>query len=211
MLAYRLGGTVTGARAAWDVAAAFGALRSHYPYDADNVGDEVLAQLDPLISPFALARYEDRSASQLHRLWAYYYGFEVLDVVEVEPVDDGTQPIWTYVVRVRFTADERHVERLTIGPGPDLNGDEHDLVILDAVDGELVTEPGPYVLTEDDRRVGVLVRGQSATFEAAEAVEAVRCADELVDVPPPGEHVGTGWVMLTTEENGEVDASCTGP
>jgi len=123
MWAYRPSLQTTGARAAWDVAAAFAALRSHYPYDPDHIGEEILAQLQPLLSAEALAEYEDRVTSGLPRLWAYYYGFEVVEV--------GGRGA-PFVVVIRFAADERFAERLTIGPGVGLDGLEHDMVILHA-------------------------------------------------------------------------------
>jgi hypothetical protein len=107
----------------WDVAAAFAALRSGYPNDPDVVPPEVQANLEKLLSPSGLEAYEQRDLSGVHRLWAYYYGFEVVRV-------DGTAPPFSAVVR--FSADENFSERLTIGPGLGLDGIERDLVILDA-------------------------------------------------------------------------------
>lgn len=204
MWAYSPSPSLPGGRRAWDVAAAFGALRAHYPYDPDNVGEEILDQMQPLLSPFAAAEYEDRTYNGLPRLWSYYWGFEVVSV-------EGSAP--PYVVYIRFTTNNEYLERLTIGPGPDLNSVERDYVILDAVSGELVTGAGPYVIEIDGLRVGVLVRGESASFGPERAVEAVRCADEQVPVPPPGEtsSSSSSWLHVLTEPNGEVDASCTGP
>ncbi len=120
---YRPPSSILDGRQAWDVAAAFGALRSHYPYDADNVPPEVQAEMATLLTPSVAQQYEERSVSGLRRLWAYYYGFEVIGV-------EGDHAPFTAVVR--FTADESFNERLTIGPGVAQDGVQRDFVVLSA-------------------------------------------------------------------------------
>ena len=114
------------ARRAWDVAAGFAAIRSHYPYDHDaaSVQDWILDQFEVFISPTAAQRYEERERTGLSPLWTYYWGFRVLSV---DPIGNGR-----FAVVVRLERGDVVFERLTIGPGAGLDGLEHDMVILDA-------------------------------------------------------------------------------
>ncbi len=109
-------------RQAWDVAAAFGGLRAGFPYDADTVAPEVLTNLSALLTPASAAAFEDRGSNGLNRLWAYYYGFEVVRV-------EGTEAPFTALVRYEG-GDGPFTERLMIGPGVGIDGVQHDLVIL---------------------------------------------------------------------------------
>jgi hypothetical protein len=113
------------ARDAWSVAAAFGGLRTHYPYDAGHIAPEVQANMDQLLAPWVADAYENRDESGLKRLWAYYYGFEVLRV-------EGSGP---FVALVRFTGDETFTERLTLAPEVGVDGVKHPLVIVAAEPG----------------------------------------------------------------------------
>jgi len=184
-------------RGAWDVAAAFAAIRSHQPYEPDDIEPWILDQMDSLITPDVAADFAD-PGSGLTALWSYYWGFEVREVM----AGDGG----TFTAIVRFERGDQVTERLTIGPGVGLDGIQHDLVILE------VDPAGPYVIEEDGRRIGVLRRGESASFGAGE-VDAIRCAGETVDVQPPGGSISSdsAWLHSLTEANGEIDASCTGP
>jgi hypothetical protein len=128
LLAYRpeADSSVPSARDAWDVAAAFASLRTHYPYDPDSIAPEVQANMDQLLAPWVADAYENRDETGLKRLWAYYYGFEVLRV-------DGLNP--PFVAVVRFTGDETFTERLTLAPEVGVDGVEHQLVIIAAEPG----------------------------------------------------------------------------
>jgi hypothetical protein len=121
LLVYRDPGP-TPTRAAWDVAAYFGALRSHYPYEPDQVPEDVLNQVERLLSPTALSRYEDRAASGLTPLWTYYWSYETISV------EGGSAP---FEVVIELHRGQNARERLIIGPGVGLDGEEHELVILD--------------------------------------------------------------------------------
>jgi hypothetical protein len=113
------------ARHAVDVAAAFAAIRSHYPFSgADSVQPWIMKQFESLVAPRAAARYDDSEASGLTPLWAYYWGFEIKSV---EPLSSGRS-----AVVVRFEQGREILERLTIGPGIALDGLQHDMVVLDA-------------------------------------------------------------------------------
>ncbi len=119
----------TEVRRAWDVAAAYGATRSNYPYEADQVPEEALEQMETLISSAAAAKYDDRELYGLSPLWTYYWGFRVLRVDEGEG--------GTFTAFLRLERGGATLERLTIGPGVAIDGVERDLVILDVepVDG----------------------------------------------------------------------------
>jgi hypothetical protein len=108
-------------RDAWDIAAAFASLRSGYPYDDDIVAPEVQSNIEQLLAPSAMDAYEQHDARGLHRLWSYYWGFEVLRV-------EGTSVPYTVVIR--FEGNETFDERLTIGPGTSIDGVARNLVIL---------------------------------------------------------------------------------
>jgi hypothetical protein len=119
---------VPGERRAWDVAAAFGALRSHYPYSQGSVPEPVLSQMRTLISAEARARWEDPE-SGLERFWDYYPGFEVRGV---EVNADGT-----YDATISFAgySGGDFKEIVTIGPEADMDGVARDLVVVDARPG----------------------------------------------------------------------------
>jgi len=70
------------------------------------------------------AKYEDREASGLPPLWTYYWGFRVDHVL-------GTAHD-LFEVTIELERGTLVRERLTIGPGVGLDGERHDLVILDA-------------------------------------------------------------------------------
>jgi hypothetical protein len=96
---------------AWDVAAAFGALRADYPFEPANVPLAIEQEIGTLVSANARAQWDD-PASGLGRFWAYYPGFEVRSV---ERASDGT-----FEARVRFTrysGSDAYDEILTIAPG----------------------------------------------------------------------------------------------
>ena len=120
---YRPPDVIADVRAAWDVAAAFGALRSHYPYDSD-VPEDLDREMQTLLSESGLAAY-DESPSDVLSLWEYYPGFEVRSV---EPTGDGR---YEAVLSLTGYSSETHRERLTIGPGPGLDGVERPFVVLD--------------------------------------------------------------------------------
>jgi hypothetical protein len=113
---------------ALDVAAAVAALRSHYPFDSGSVPVEIEDEFRTLISPDAYAAWQDPD-SRLGALWTYYTGFEVRSVV---PAGDGA----TFEAHVRFLtysgsgSDRWYDEILIVGPGVDLDGRSHDLVVV---------------------------------------------------------------------------------
>ena len=115
-------------RRAWDVAAAFGALRSHYPYSQGSVPEPAASQMRTLISTEARQGWEDPE-SGLERFWDYYPGFEVRGV---EDNADGT-----FDATISFAGysggDFREV--VTIGPGSDMDGGARDLLVVDARPG----------------------------------------------------------------------------
>jgi hypothetical protein len=116
-------------RRAWDVAAAFGALRADYPFQSVSVPPGIQDEIDSLVSADARASWEDPS-SGLGPFWAYYPGFEVRSV---ERRSDGS-----FEARVRFTTyagSDASDEILTIAPGTALDGRQHDLVVVDAKPG----------------------------------------------------------------------------
>jgi hypothetical protein len=125
MLAYRPPHAIPVVRRAWDVAAAVGALRSHYPYEEGKVPPEIEAELRTLVSPDAYAVWQDPS-SGLGKLWTYNTGFVVRSV---ERTDTGS------VAVIRFTTysgtDPFYDEALTIAPGAGMDGSLHDLVVVD--------------------------------------------------------------------------------
>jgi hypothetical protein len=112
-------------RRAWDVAAAYGALRSGYPYSPHQLPEGVEHEIDGLITSEAKGRYDDET-SGLGPLWTYYYGFQVL---RAERAGEAFEAV------IRLEGPKGGAERLTIGPGTSADGATWDLVILDVEPG----------------------------------------------------------------------------
>jgi len=113
------------ARDAWDVAAAFAALRSHYPYDQGEVPIDVSNELEGLIAVDVLERWD---AKGMAPLWSYYPGFEVSSVDRAADQAD----VFEVVVRLDAYRGPAAIEKLLIGPGVGADGEQHDLVIIGA-------------------------------------------------------------------------------
>ncbi len=120
---YDPGVTVDDAR---DLATAFAALRSHYPYGDGELPDGIDAQIRAMLSSSGAAAWEVQGMAPL---WAYYPGH---DVVSVEGPVAGTGD--TFEARIRLTGyDGLDVtEVIVMAPGADLDGTVRDLVIVDA-------------------------------------------------------------------------------
>jgi hypothetical protein len=123
MYVYAPPGRVPDQRRAWDVAAAFGAIRCQYPIVPGKVPPTIEQEISSLVSSDAATNWED-PASGLGSFWGYT-GFEVRSV---ERGGDGI----SYEVRVRFTpiSGSDADETLTIAPGAALDGRTHDLVVV---------------------------------------------------------------------------------
>ena len=115
---------------AWDVAASVAALRSNYPFEPQSVPAEIEDEIRTLLSPDAYAAWQD-PGSGLGPLWTYYTGFQVRSVVPAAAS--------TFEAHVRFStysgSDRWYDEILTVGPGVDLDGSRHDLLVIDARPG----------------------------------------------------------------------------
>lgn len=105
-----------------DLAFAFAALRSNYPYDS-GVPARVEAQVRAMLSASGAAAW---GRDGMSALWTYYTVFEVRDV---RPLGEGR-----FEATIRFEAYEppHPIERIVMAPGVDLDGVERDLVIVDA-------------------------------------------------------------------------------
>jgi hypothetical protein len=107
---------------ALDLATAFAALRSNYPYGDSDVPEIVQADVDTMLSAEGLAAWQ---GEELAPLWGYYIDF---DVGPIEQVDAG------FEARIRLgayggpDADEIIVMRR----GTDITGTSRELVIVDA-------------------------------------------------------------------------------
>lgn len=134
LVAYRPPQIVTSkptAADAWDVAAAFAALRSHYPYDPAHVPEQVLDQVAPILSSQGAHVWESRSGG-LRALWAYYTGFEVVSV-ESRHGPDGNARFEVVVSLSPYPGGEHdYRELLSLAPGTGMDEEPHDLVIVDA-------------------------------------------------------------------------------
>lgn len=112
---------------AQDVAAAFGALRSHYPYDREHVPATVQSEISKFLSEEGSRAWEGRGG--LRAFWAYYPGFEIRSVEG--PIGDELR----FEVTVAFSllsSNEMYEEVLVVAPGVGLDGQPHDLVVVDA-------------------------------------------------------------------------------
>jgi hypothetical protein len=120
------GGTT--ARDAWDLAAAFAALRSHYPYEEGKIPARVEDEMSAVVS--STAAWDSREQG-LRAFWDYYTGFEVLGVEETA---SGLFAVTVSLYPYNGNQDGYH-EILQLAPGTGLDGRHHDLVIVDAQAG----------------------------------------------------------------------------
>lgn len=114
---------------AWDVAAAFAALRSHYPYDF-GVPEQVLREIGTFVSPEGLEAWESGDRG-LRALWDYYPGFAILSV-EGPLGTDGDIRFEVVASFHLYSGDGMYEETLVLAPGLGLDGEPHDLVVVDA-------------------------------------------------------------------------------
>jgi hypothetical protein len=110
------------AQDALDLATAFAALRSNYPYGDGEVPPLVQADIDTMLSPEGLEAWQ---GGQLAPLWAYYIDF---DVGPVEQRGEAFEARITLGAYGGPDADEVIVMR----PGADLGGTTRELVIVGA-------------------------------------------------------------------------------
>jgi hypothetical protein len=119
--------TVPGVAAAHDLVAAFVGLRTGYPFEGEgSVPARTLREMSTLLSPEGAAAWEagDRG---LHGLWEYYTGYQILDVGAI-----GGGRFRAVVEFSTYTGPPTYREILTLGPGEGLDGEVHDLVVVDA-------------------------------------------------------------------------------
>lgn len=110
---------------AQDLAIAFAALRSDYPFDSD-IPERIEAEARTMLSPEGAAAWE---APNMPAFWSYYTGSEVLSVSTTE---DGR---FEAVIRMTPYEGPPAIERIVMAPGPDLDGVARDLVVVDAEPG----------------------------------------------------------------------------
>jgi hypothetical protein len=105
-----------------DLATAFAALRSNYPYGDGDVPAIVAADIQTMLSPEGAAVFDQGG---LAPLWAYYIRFDV------GPVDERNG---TFEVRIQLSAygGPDADEVIVMAPGADLDGNAQELVIVDA-------------------------------------------------------------------------------
>jgi hypothetical protein len=193
-----------------DLAYAFAALRSHYPFDSD-LPAHVEEQMRAFLSTSGAAAWETDSMSPL---WAYYPGYELLDV-------DRTKG-GGYEARIRLTAYEGPpvTEVIVMAPGADLDGVERDLVIVDA-HRVGVEEHLPLTEQADGSYEVNLEPGEDAVFPSGvlEEGDTILCDGSSLLVPGPGTYVedppdepgpdpNEGEVSITANLDGSVEARC---
>jgi hypothetical protein len=128
LFAYRppVGG-IEGAAAASDLVAAFAGLRNGYPYEGEaDVSADTLREMSKLLSPEGAAAW-DAGGRGLRGLWEYYTGFEILEVSAA-----GEGRFRALLEFSTYSGPATYRETLTLAPGEGLDGELHDLVVVDA-------------------------------------------------------------------------------
>jgi hypothetical protein len=194
-----------------DLATAFAAIRSHYPFDSELPAN-IEVQMRAFLSVSGAAAWDEPTMAPL---WAYYPGYEVLEVTSTGDA--------TYEARIELTAYEGPAVRevIVMAPGADLDGIERDLVIVDARRVGLADHP-PVAERADGTREVLLDLGDDAYFPSGILGEGdtIHCDGSSLLVPAPGTYVedppdepgpdpndGEGF-SITANLDGSVEARC---